>query len=54
MEASVQSICDTFGVSVTEVGKLAKQPRLLGFTPSTLKLAAEAVIEVMGSKEAAW
>ena len=55
LAASVQSICNTFGVSVAEVGKLAaRQPRLLGFKPSTLEQAAEAVVKVMGSTEAAW
>ena len=56
LDASMQFICNTFGVSAAaEAGELAeRENRLLTFTPSTLKLAAEAVIEVMGSKEAAW
>ena len=55
LHASVQSICNTFGASATDTGQIAeKAPRLLTFTPTAIEQAAEAVIEVMGSKEAAW
>ena len=55
MQRNVQSICHTFHVPVKDVGKLAaRKPMLLLLALERVESSVASLIEVMGTKEAAW
>ena len=55
MQRNVQSICNTFHVPVKAVGKLAAmKPMLLLLALERVESSVASLIEVMGTKEAAW